>query len=388
MLELNKILRDIDDFGRESAESITGLEEQFRRADAVLGEMSADVGKANRRISEARTSWLLSNFDGPPDKTFPCPTLTDAHAVVAVDGSQIAPDKNEAASCFLINAASVTLFYGIAERPTFRSIPKLCYREEDTFEEYGGRRVPVAEKLLGIRRAMAESLEMLQAIRSAADKGLPVVALMDGSLIRWALENEPPDFRKKALDEYLAAFEVARELGVPIAGYISDPGSRDFSNSMRVMLCDMPVVNCDRCPHPEVKDRPCEQLGRLIDRMLFRNRLDDGARTVMFTSKSRILESYGEHDIRAFYLSVGREVVRIEVPRWVVEDSALLSRVQAVCVDQALKGAGYPVALSEAHDKAVVRGPERRTFYEMIERSLIKHGAPVSRSLKRISKGY
>ncbi len=388
MLELNKILRDIDNFGRECAEACRGLDEQFREADAVVREMASDIEKSSRRISDARTSWLTSTFEECPDLTFPCPDVPMPHGVVAVDGSQIAPDKHEAASCFLINTSSVTLFYGIPERPKFRSNPKLCYREEDTFEEYGGRKVPVAEKLLGIRRTAAEGLEMLRSIRDAADVGVPVVAFADGSLIRWSLENEPPDFKKRILEEYLAMFEVARELAIPIAGYISDPGSKDFVNSMRVMLCDMREVDCDRCPHEAVEDRPCERVGRLTDRMVFNRRLQDGERTVVLTSKSRILESYGEHEIRAFYLSVGREIVRIEIPRWVAENPVLLDLVHAVSVDQAAKGRGYPVALSEAHDKAVVHGPDRRAFYEMLERSLIKHGAPITRSLKRISKGY
>lgn len=388
MLELNKILRDIDCFGRECAESCRGLDEQYREADAVVRRMADDVGKANARIRDAKTSWLLANFDKCPDITVRCPEVPMPHGVVAVDGSQIAPDKHEAAACFLINTSSIALFYGIPERPTFRSNPKLCYREEEIFEEYAGRKVPVAEKLLGIRRTAAEGLEMLRAIRDAADRGVPVVALWDGSLIRWSLENEPPDFKKRIMEEYLATFQVARGLVIPIAGYISDPGSKDFANSMRVMLCDMPRVDCDLCPHNNGKEKPCERVGKLNDRMVFRNRLGDGERTVVFTSQSRILESYGEHRISAFYLSVGKEIVRIEIPLWVAEDEMLLNLVHAVCVDQASKGRGYPVALSEAHDKAVVHGPDRRAFFEMLERSLIKHGAPVMRSLKRISKGY
>ena len=388
MLELNKILRDIDNFGRECAESYSGLLEQFREADAVVREMARDLAKASARIKEARTSWLTSNFDECPDLTFKCPTLPMPHGVVAVDGSQIAPDKHEASSCFLINTSSITLFYGAPVRPTFRCNPKLCYKEEDTFEEYGGRKVPVAEKLLGIRRTSAEGLEMLRAIRDAADAGVPVVALWDGSLIRWSLENEPPDFKERILEEYLATFEVAKSLVIPIAGYISDPGSKDFANSMRVMLCDMPRVDCDACPHENIADRPCERVGKLTDRMVFGKRLEDAERTVVFTSESRILQAYGEHKVRAFYLSVGKEIVRIEIPAWVAEDRMLLDLVHAVCVDQAAKGRGYPVALSEAHEKAVVHGPDRRAFFEMLERSMIKHGAPVMRSLKRISKGY
>jgi hypothetical protein len=192
------------------------------------------------------------------------------------------------------------------------------------------------------------------------------------------------------LGQYLQVFDAARELVVPIVGYISDPGSRDFANSMRVMLCDMNVVDCDRCPHEALPmdERPCGAIGRLTDGMVFGRRLGPGERSVLFTSGSRILSDYGEHRVRAFYLNVGKEIARIEVPEWVAENHMLMDLVHSVCCDQAAKGRGYPIALSEAHEKAVIHGPERRAFFDMVERSFIKHGAPIGRSLKRISKGY
>jgi hypothetical protein len=100
------------------------------------------------------------------------------------------------------------------------------------------------------------------------------------------------------------------------------------------------------------------------------------------------LDDYGEHRISAFYLDSGRETVRIEVPEWVAKNPEMLDMVHAVCFDQASKGRGYPIALSEAHEHAVVRGPERSMFYQAIERSFVKHGAKVSYSMKRRSKNY
>jgi hypothetical protein len=216
-----------------------------------------------------------------------------------------------------------------------------------------------------------------------------VVALWDGSLIRWELQNEPPDYRDSMLEQYLATFEKAMGLGVPIAGYISDPGSTDVVNSIKVMLCDQSPIDCDLCRHKESGSiPPCDAVSRLKDSTLCESRLKGGKRSVMFTSRSSILERYGAHKVLAFYLDTGREVVRIEVPEWVARNESHLNLVHAVCWDQAQKGRGYPVALSEAHEHAVIRGHERRAFYEMVERSFMKHGAKVNYSLKRISKGY
>jgi len=390
MLELAKILRDIDDLGRERAELLSGLPDELKLAAVVMSEISKDPDAAGKRIAGAMTSWLTTTFDEPPDKVHELPDVPPRHAMVAVDGSQIMPDKHEVTLCYLLNVAGVILYYGIGERPVARTVPKLCYRDDDLFEEpYGGRRVPVNDKLLAMRRTLAEIAELESAIRAAKASGVPVVALWDGSLIRWALENEPSDYKERTLDEYLHVFDLAMELGVPIAGYISDPGSKDFVNSMRIMLCDQKPIDCDLCTHKKRSDAPpCDAIAHLKDISVFRDRLKGGKRTVLFTSSSSILEQYREHNVRAFYMDAGQEIVRIEVPEWVAASKYLLDLTHAVCYDQAQKGRGYPVALAEAHEHAIVRGPERNAFYDTIEQSFIKHGARVSRSFKRIAKGY
>lgn len=390
MLELAKILRDIDNLGRERAELFSGLEAELAESDAVMSTISKDLDAAKKRITNAKTSWLVADFDEPPDTAYELPEAPSRHAVVAVDGSQIMPDKHEVTLCYLLNAASVILYYGTGERPVARTVPQMCYRDEDLSEEpYGGRRVRVNDKLLGIRRTLAESAEMECAIRAAAAAGIPVVALWDGSLIRWALENEPPDYRDRVLDTYLHAFDEAEKLGVPIAGYISDPGSRDFVNSMRIMLCDQNPIDCDKCEYKERNEvPPCDAIARLKDTSVYSKRLAGGKRSVLFTSNSRILERYRRHKVRAFYMDAGREIVRIEIPEWVGMNRELMNLTHAVCYDQAQKGRGYPVALAEVHEHAVVRGPERVAFYDMIERSFVKHGARVGRSFKRLAKGY
>ena len=390
MLEIAKILRDIDSLGRERADAYAGLKDEFARADEVMRTVCADLPAARERIRTAKTSWLIADFDEAPDKTHDLPGLPPSFAVVAVDGSQIMPDKHEVTLCYLLNSASVILYYGTGERPIARTNPLLHYRDEDLCEDpYGKKRVSINEKLVGMKRTLAESAQMEEAIRAAKASGIPVVALWDGSLIRWALQSEPEDYRKRVLEQYLQAFDTAKDLGIPIAGYISDPGSRDFVNSMRIMLCDRAPVDCDLCAHRQNGETaPCDAISRLNDSAVLRERLAGGRRSVLFTSASSILDSYREHRTLAFYMDSGREIARIEVPEWVGENPELLDLIHAACFDQAQKGRGYPVALAEAHEHAVVRAPERAAFFAMIEHSLVKHGAKITHSLKRLSKGY
>ncbi|MDH3599901.1 MAG: DNA double-strand break repair nuclease NurA, partial [Candidatus Tectomicrobia bacterium] len=114
--------------------------------------------------------------------------------------------------------------------------------------------------------------------------------------------------------------------------------------------------------------------------------LQPGERTQVFQSESRILESYGVHRIGFFYLHVGTEVVRIEIPHWVASDPELLNQIHAVAYTQADKGDGYPIALAEAHQQAVVRGSERNMFYEMVTTVLVRRGMRASMSPKNMRK--
>lgn len=389
MLELAKILHDIDSFGRERAQAYCGFEDEIMTAERVIAEIGNDPADACRRISDARTSWLTATFVESPANSCVLPQLPDRHSVIAVDGSQIMADKHEVALCYLINTASIILYYGCGERPVSATHPELRYRDDQLVESYGGKDTRVDEKMVGIRRTVSEFQELEGALAVVHKKDVPAVALFDGSLILWTLMGEPDDFKNCVLNEYKRALDSAREYGIPVAGYISDPGSRDFVNSLKVMLCDEFPVDCDKCSY---KARelvlPCDAVHLLKDSTVFGERLCDGERSVLFTSKSKILDDYGEHRVQAFYLNVGKEIVRIEVPMWVAENPKLLDLTHAVCCDQARKGRGYPVALSEAHEHAVVRGADRTAFYEAIQRSFIKHGAKVTRSMKRVSKGY
>ena len=87
-----------------------------------------------------------------------------------------------------------------------------------------------------------------------------------------------------------------------------------------------------------------------------------------------------------FYVNVGSEMARVEVPAWVAEDEALLALTHSLLLDQCRKGLGYPVAIMEAHEQAVIGGHERELFRQMVEETLTRHGLDVSTSEKARSK--
>jgi len=131
---------------------------------------------------------------------------------------------------------------------------------------------------------------------------------------------------------------------------------------------------------------PCAVMEGVTDAMLFAAVLVPGERSAVFRSASKVLDEYGPHPIHFFYLHVGSEIARVEVPAWIATDPELRGRVHAVILDQAEKGRGYPLSLIEAHEKAVVRNPEREAFYRIMEEMLVRQGLPATVSSKSWSK--
>ena len=95
---------------------------------------------------------------------------------------------------------------------------------------------------------------------------------------------------------------------------------------------------------------------------------------------------YGPHRVYFFYVKLEEEVVRVEVPEWVATDIELLHLTHSLVVDQCKRGHGYPVALSEAHERAVVTVRDRDNFWQLVDASLVDEHMPVRSSGKYRSK--
>lgn len=63
-----------------------------------------------------------------------------------------------------------------------------------------------------------------------------------------------------------------------------------------------------------------------------------------------------------------------------------MGMVHSLVLEQCRLGDGYPVSLSEAHQKAVLNGADRECFWTLVERSLAEDGMPAWISNKSKSK--
>jgi hypothetical protein len=270
----------------------------------------------------------------------------------------------------------------------------LYYRDEDLYLSDGVRRIAIEGNYLSARRDVEEGI----ALAALADEFLagdtPCAALQDGTLVRWTLAGAEKFVQERFLTPYLAYLEAMRERGIPVASYISRPRAPEVAGTIRLMLC--PDVNvaegrgakCSVCSDAAAGRTPsCHVCQGLTDADILADMLAEGQRGPLFISMSRInVESYGPHLIHFFYMRVGREVARVEIPRWVAEDTRMVDLVHTLIYDQCMKGQGYPVALARAHEQAIVRAADRRAFLGIVEGSLLRAELPASDSRKRESK--
>ena len=390
MIDFVDLKVQIDKMSEDKSLRDRDLAWRIERAVREVEDASKGWEELARKAKGSKTSWLIAQIRQPLSWGHPPPKRLDRLSVVAVDGSQIFPDRHELAVCYLVNIGVVAIHYGTGERPFMKSIPSLFWKDEDLFVRWGGRKVHVDGEVLGMKRAIMEMERLVeQCIRLREEGRERVVGLIDGTLILWRLEGCPQDFKSFILEGFISLLDRMRKERIPLAGYISNPGSTDVVNLLRVKVCPMEYPDCDRCPAGgwEVEEGlPCSAVSGFPDRVLWKRFLSVGESTSIFGSSSKILEEYGDHRVDFFYMRVGEEVARVEVPRWVSEDPELFLLLKSCVWDQVEKGGGYPVVLAEAHEQAVVRGSDRDLFFRMLEGSFVRRGIPAAISAKGLRK--
>ena len=329
--------------------------------DAVLAEAAA---KGRRHTP------LRAVPHAAPDGSHACPPRPTPITVVATDGSQIYPDRHVEPACYLLNVSRVAFHYGTDEPPVLQAVPQLRYRArdlEDLAAEGDDAHFDVTVEVVSALRDELELHTLYETAAAERRAGRPLVALADGTLIRWMLRG----MKNRALEDrlvarYLDALDRFRADGLPVASYVSFPANAEVVHLLRFWRGE------------DDADPPEDTLRGLLDRHLFERALAPGERSAVFASASRILDDYREHRIVYFYVRAGREVGRVEMPAWVAAQPGWVDTIHAVVLDEVEKGGGYPMILSEAHERAVVRAPERDLFYRILERQMHAAGLPVA----------
>lgn len=374
MLDLVKLARQMQGISQHLTEEAAATRQRLALAEKLLVEARAHQAELvmQQQMWRDRLGFTAAEPIEPLDTRQAIAAAPPVHTVLATDGSQIAPSHHEIAYCYLINVGRVVLHYGTGRHPLLDSLPEVFYRPEDLYvsRQWGIR----TEEWMGYRRTVSEAIALAELGESMAAGEQPQVAMVDGSLLHWFLEPLPGEARDRILPPILEAWERLRQARIPLVGYLSAARSGEAMNFLRLHTCPHPTPDCQtHCPG-RTEAAPCQVFAPLRDTALWTLLLEPGQRSPFWQSSAKIQEWYGDHVIYFCYVHVGSEVARVEVPRWVMQDAALLDRALSLTVMQVQKGYGYPVALAEAHNQAVVRGGDRARFFALLEQQMIRSG--------------
>ncbi|HEY95652.1 MAG TPA: DNA double-strand break repair nuclease NurA [Dehalococcoidia bacterium] len=391
-LDLTRVASQVGRLLTRLKEGLSERNEHLRNALETAHARSENLDSLKKKIAASRTTWLVAEITDGLDLHYEPSPLPADFTVIATDGSHIDVDRHRAARCFLINIGSVVINYGSNPDAFLDSLPNLNISEDELVisKPEINREQAIEGTLLGIKRSVDECRRLVD-LAAEQPAGSSTVALIDGTLIHWGLEGYPEFVSEKLLDEgFLDCLNQLRKLNqdkkIALASYISLPRGTDVVNALKVAICpNNPLDTDDHCK--ECKTRDCNAVSGIRDRELFAGILDDGERSTLFRTTSRVVErQYGEHRIYFYYINVNEEIARVEMPEWVAKNDELLTLTHSLILDQCRRGHGYPVALSEAHEQAVVTGADRENFWQLVETALTDEKIQTFTSAKARSK--
>ena len=320
-----------------------------------------------------------------------------------MDGSHIDVDRHLPLRCHLINPGwlrhHLRRQLGLCQ---LFSEPTLAVDDADLYlrkPDDPSDEVLIAGPLLGALRTVLEVERLADAVEQLPDDK-PALALLDGTLAFWDLQrgNYPRYVAERLVGQRfqtaLARLRAAStdRRPVAVAAYTSRPRTTEVAGALRLMLCEQDDADCNRlCSARRSELAPCGGAAGFDDRELFELLLAPGRRSPLYRSSHLAARfalglATGQEWSHFYYLNGGAEIARVEVPDWLVEDPELPALSHAMLVKQCELGLGYPVAISEAHEQAVITGHDREEFRRLTLMLLEQRGLPTPESAKATSK--
>ena len=390
VLQLDQLTQSVLGDSQARDERLTALINAASRVDRETAtEKTCDTKQRPYLAAEVLESLLGAYPPAEPPNDW---------AVAAVDGSHIDVDRHLPIACYLLNFGGCVLTYGSCPDATMFSHPHLAVNQEELYISNPVNRnqeESISGAVLGLVRTIKE-LDTLADTVEQCPTDLPVLGLVDGSLVMWPLSGQAyPQYVK---DEIIGGGlipamrrleKMSETRPVALAAYVSYPRSAETLNAVRCSLCPNDVNTCTQsCNNRRSAQQPCNNANDFLDRDLFERLLDPGWRSPIYKTNSSVSrDSYDESNkVYFFYVNAGEEIGRVEVPQWVAKSETLLSLTHSLVWDQCRRGQGYPVAISESHEQAVVNTGDRRVFRRMLIDSLEQQGLSGATSQKDRSK--
>ena len=379
-INYQEIYTQIKQVGQGAKERRKKKEEAQELARTLLETYSSQLDFLRSKVDAAKTADANIRCAVPLDEAlasrfaYPAPDSVIQSTLIAADGSQAIADRHSAVQFCVINVGAITMKPNSGETPSVEVESELFFG--DAIEENG----LTTDGGVALRRDLAE-----RSVIEKMSKELKgsVVSFTDGTLeIFRAKDIDNASVYRNTVEKYISVLSRLQGRGIISAGYIDKP-----SSSLVVKLLELTQITI---PEEMEKLRNAPPLKYVTDRWLFgyNNKLfqllPPGHRSAVFKIQSTSEKSYkGVLELHFFYLNVGSEghpwPVRVEIPRWVVDDKKQLDLLHAVLVEQCrvMGNKPYPYLLHRAHETAVVKNEEKQQIEQMLSLELRRNSEDV-----------
>jgi hypothetical protein len=374
-IDYQQIYNQIREIGAGARERKKTLEERRALARNLLASFSSELDVLKSKVDSAKAA--DSNIRCAVPLTEPLashrPTVDSViqATLIAADGSQINPDRHAAIQFGLVNVGAITLKLNSGEAPILSTETELMFG--DALLPNG---FPMSEGMVALKRDLAERMKLDELSQGLSGQ---VVTFTDGAIELWGAQGEDSKSFHDFLEKYKTTLSRLQSRGVITAGYVDKPSADLVVRLLEIAYADLEQTKAIREFHP---------LRGVSDRWLFGEHknplLPPGERSAVFKIQSASEKNYkGLLEVHFFYLNVGTEghpwIVRVEIPRWVVDDPAQLDLLHAVLVSQCrmMGSKPYPYLLHRAHETAVVKMEEKQQIEQLLAMELRRHDEEV-----------
>lgn len=390
-LEFDKLTAQVSAMGQTAAQRSNTASQRLQDAGDFFMMMDNDA--IWDQIMLARRTDAGFRGAAPHDTeavnaVFPLPSCPDTGTIIASDGSQIYPDIHAGALYWLTNISTFTYFHNAPHLPVCTAEPSLYYEQRDVRDNDGR---PIANAAINARRSVYE-MQMLaqEAVRVAQDgHERPLIALYDGPLLSLLMGKDVQNSLALMAD-YHEGISLLQRIGAGLAGYTDRPSSRFLIYTLYLMSLKPEQVRRGAL-------NTTGEMETLNDADIFKVLLPPGSRSAIMIQQSPQNKEYREthgddHEIAFFYLNVASAnqdayLARVEVPRWIEAQPALIDALHALIYSQCQITDRYPYVLTRADEIAVVQPHEKRALDELIAVEMLRNSQSVDTSQKLSTKG-
>ncbi|MBC7879152.1 MAG: DNA double-strand break repair nuclease NurA [Anaerolineales bacterium] len=367
-IDYQQIYIRIKEIGAGARERRKTLDERRTRARELMSVYSSELDLLRSKVDTAKLAdaniRCALPINEPLASSHPAPVAASDVTLIAADGSQINPDRHAAIQFCVVNVGAIQMRMNSGETSGIYTETELLYGDDLLPNGY-----PMSEGLVALRRDLKERAVVEKLSKDIAGS---VVTFTDGPVELWGAKGEDAKSYEDVVQQYLGVLSRLQGRGVITAGYVDKPSADLVMRLLELASADGEQIKKLREFHP---------LRGVSDRWLYGERdnplLPPGHRSAVFGIQSNSEKKYtGVLSLHFFYLNVGTDghpwPVRVEIPKWVVDDKSKLDLLHGVLVEQCrmMGSKPYPYLLHRAHETAVVKNEEKQQIENMLAMEL------------------